>query len=177
MSRPSAIPRTGGSMSMAQDTNFRHLRSDESSSRDPVPAERNNDPLAELARLIGQEDPFASLGRQGGRASSPSAATQPHADDPHAAPEWLARPGPHATGPVHHDQSPAEPHDHLAAGYEAAPYQHDQRYDEPHDPNEAYAADGYYDDNQPYEEGYDAPPPAKRRGGLMTVAAVIGLAL
>jgi hypothetical protein len=59
------------------------------SSRDPA-----NDPLAELARLIGQSDPFADFGKQ-----NRSSETVRRADRP--APEWLDRSAP----------------DHRASGY------------------------------------------------------------
>src|SRR5437879_303236 len=56
----------------------------------------SNDPLAELARLIGQDDPFDDWGRDSRAAprremASPLVASQP-------APEWLARPSTAGSG-------------------------------------------------------------------------------
>jgi cell division protein FtsN len=163
-------------MSMAQDTSLRTLRTDDTYSRDPAPTNGGkNDPLAELARLIGQNDPFADHKGQDPRAVRPPA--QP------AAPDWLARTPARPAEPAYEDQYPAQ-HD---------AYQHDPRYDAHAYDNAqgAYAQDGqdnaaygydnaYYDDGQlppEGEEGYDEAPPAKRRGGLRTVAALVALAI
>ena len=56
-------------MSMADDN--RYYRSDDPASRGPAerPESQASDPLAELARLIGQTDPFADLRRQAARAA------------------------------------------------------------------------------------------------------------
>jgi cell division protein FtsN len=156
-------------MSMAHETDVRPLRSDDPYSRDTAPGGRNNDPLAELARLIGKEDPFAQLGRR----------PAPRADAPQAAPEWLARPEPPAYGRADADA----PHDDHR-------YQHDPRHDDPNyvadAPHAAYAAqpegydaEAYYEDGQqPYgEEAYGEAPVERRRGGGLTiVAAVLGFA-
>jgi hypothetical protein len=185
-------PKTVGSMSMARETNIRPVRSGEPYPRDPAPeAGRNNDPLAELARLIGQDDPFAALGKGGRAASRPAGASQ--GDPSHGAPEWLARQGPPARGaePHYNDQAShaAPQHDDAAdyqaaghqPGYEDAYYQDGHYQDQPgyEGQQQGYAADAYYDDSQGAygDEGYDEPPPQRRRGGVMTVAAVVGLAL
>lgn len=81
-----AAPETGG-MSMAHDT--RYYRSDDYAHGDAAPADRQDhqasDPLAELARLIGQTDPFADLRRQAARAvqqdQRPVAETHDEGDD------------------------------------------------------------------------------------------------
>jgi hypothetical protein len=76
-------------MSMAEDT---RKRPDFSSDYSSPAREPGNDPLAELARLIGQSDPFSDLkGR--GTARNPLDAMR-SGDRP--APEWLARPAPPA---------------------------------------------------------------------------------
>ena len=149
-------------MSMARDTSFRPARTDDA--YEPATAGAKNDPLTELARLIGQEDPFAKLGRPSSRNAAPA---EP-AEERHASPGWLAPP--QAREPAEEDQPP----DHYAA-YGDQYYEDDPRYDaQSHD---AYQTDAYYDDGQGYaEEGYDEPPPEKRRGGLRTVATVVGLA-
>ena len=114
------------SMSMAHDSDLR--RTDEpyrEPLRQPAGGQgAGNDRLAELARLIGQDDPFAQMGK---RPQAPQGAADPHADAEHA-PNWLVRP--------------------AQAG---AP--------------------------QPPGDNYYEAPPQKRRGGLTTIAAVVGLAV
>ena len=91
------------------------MRSDDSYSREPGPANNGrSDPLAELARLIGQNDPFADLARQGGRPAAQPPAAQPPAAQPPApsrtAPEWLARTGGRQAepAPASDDQQPSQ---------------------------------------------------------------------
>jgi hypothetical protein len=170
-------------MSMAHDK-FRPLRPDDPYAADPrsAPGGPGNDPLAELARLIGQDDPFAQLGKRG-------QGTPDSRPDAGGAPNWLARPGEAAHGRADEGQA----YDQPAAGHD--PYgQYDPRYDDPHDASAdayqgAYAADGsqnpdygyendpYYGDGPPPGDEYDEAPREKRRGGLMTVAAVVALAV
>jgi hypothetical protein len=163
---------------MAHDSNVRRSN-DPYEPRHPAGAQ-GNDPLAELARLIGQDDPFADIGRKRAQGSA-----EPHAGE--AAPNWLARPD-HARG-----RTEGAAHEQPAAGDD--PYgQYDPRYDDPQYADEAYQGayaadgtqnpgygyenDGYYDDGQPPQgDDYDPPVPEKRRGGLMTVAAVVALAV
>src|SRR4029077_13612189 len=68
-------------MSMAEDTRNRPDLNDQSSNAAPA-----RDPLAELARLIGQSDPFTDLSKRAARKPFDSVKTT---DRP--APEWLAR--------------------------------------------------------------------------------------
>src|SRR5215210_7132385 len=76
---------TGGGMSMAEDT---RKRPDFSSDNSPDPSRGSaNDPLAELARLIGQNDPFNDVGTRSARKPLDSVK-----NDDRPAPEWLARP-------------------------------------------------------------------------------------
>src|SRR5882757_3696799 len=59
-----------------------------------------NDPLAELARLIGQNDPFGEFGRDGARRASAPPAHEPPpswADEP--APQQAAAPAPQTSAP------------------------------------------------------------------------------
>src|SRR5215813_9636724 len=141
-------------MSMAQDSNFRAVRSDQPYSGDPAPNARANDPLAELARLIGQDDPFAGMTRPPSRASGQgSGPYQPRGDEQQNAPEWLNRSGSRAPAPQHdagyYDQ-PAESQPY--AGYDDPQYQHDPHHQDAHDPRyqdaQAYPAEDYYDDGQ-----------------------------
>ena len=71
---------------MAHDSNLR--RTGEPSRQPAAGQGASNDPLAELARLIGQDDPFAQMGKP---PQAPQVAVDPHADAEHA-PNWLVRP-------------------------------------------------------------------------------------
>jgi hypothetical protein len=77
-------------MNIAHDSDLR--RTDELYRKPPgQPAGgqgAGNDRLADLARLIGQDDPFAQMGE---RPQAPQGAADPHADAEHA-PNWLVRP-------------------------------------------------------------------------------------
>src|SRR5262249_45415749 len=91
--RPRATPVTGNGMSMADDNTLRPYRSSDPYRRaaePPRPSEEASarDPLAELARLLGQSDPFADLGRSNSRERQQEA----H-DAPATAPEdWQGAP-------------------------------------------------------------------------------------
>lgn len=181
------------------------------------------DPLAELARLIGQSDPFADAGRPGARKPLDGIGA---ADRP--APEWLARPASAQEREENDDETPRAAQRYDDAGYRAEDYQdpydhpathdphardvaHDARYVGAHDhgahahaaddradyanhtgyQGEAYQADDRYrvtpppppDYDDPYYDGHmppqgeDAVPGRSRRGGVMTIAAVLGLAV
>lgn len=182
-----------------------------------------SDPLAELARLIGQNDPFGGrppIGRANltvqpqARPVEPPPSYDNYADDSYADPEpeaapappsWMQRavrqeapPRPQDDYPsaVHPLQRyaaahpPAEPEDYDPADLFAdTPQEHHEpdpsRYDEalyggfdlqaPHaQHDQAYADDGYgYEDDQPYE----AAEEPRRRGGMITVVAVLALAV
>jgi hypothetical protein len=195
------------------------------------------DPLAELARLIGQSDPFAEPARK------PVVDTFRAADRP--APEWLARPAaapdhddhdyqprpaqqnyapqddyaPHHDEQAGHGEEPyapmpsqdyrplanvfaaegrpegrhdgrheqAERHQHAAPelpdpqydGYEAQSYQGDDRYRVAPPPAGDYEADSYYaeDGHMPPQGEEGRASGGSRRGGLITIAAVFGLAI
>jgi len=189
-----------------------------------------SDPLAELARLIGQTDPFSNFGRNQQQAQpqryEPAAAAEQAADydyeeEPVRRPSWVqnlatARQA-QAQTPAYHeddqyeqqryaddpygDQRHASSHDHAPyqdhaphfdhSGYDPLPGQTqqyaapDDRYDDvlygraPHDAarDDQYGA---YDDGA-YEQPYGEPPedeaPKARRGGMMTVVAVVLLAV
>src|SRR5665213_1887660 len=66
---------------MADDHTQRPYRSNGPAGA-PGGGQGGNDPLAELARLIGQNDPFSEFGRDGGRRANPPAANPP------PAPNW-----------------------------------------------------------------------------------------
>ncbi len=158
-----------------------------------------SDPLAELARLIGQDEAFGAIVRN-------SARPEPqHEPDP-APPAWQRRNEPAAWQGRHEEP----------AAYDASSYGHEEpvptqpAYD-PHQYDQGYAAEDavahptappaaahydqhnehdaggeYYDegaeghDEEGHYEGeddYADPVPERRRGVLVMAAAVIGLAL
>jgi hypothetical protein len=210
-------------MSMAEDTRKRpDYSGDYSSSPAREPA---NDPLAELARLIGQSDPFTDLK---GRGTPPNPLDAMRAGD-RPAPEWLARPAEgqddHYADGHYADEPHAAPREEYRADYEAQePYEaqsdrghapqdqsqgqspdqyHQDQYEraqpaynggraqvgEAYDVSagnqyrvalpgpEDYDEDSYYADDghmPPHEDGAVA---SRKRGGLLTIAAVLGLAV
>ena len=182
-------------MSMVDDTN-RPVRSDERTASGMSGRTPSNDPLAELARLIGQDDPFRDARPESGRAAPRrEAPAQPYVEAPRSAPGWLAR----ASAPAAHDDPPARYDDAQAhdAPHEAdARYQDDPRYGDPqydaayqdgaqghqaaeyeaaYDPAHGDDADPYYDGN--YENYGEADEAPRRRSGLAIVVAVVGLAV
>jgi hypothetical protein len=198
---------------MAEDT---RKRPDFSSDYSSTPAKPGGDPLAELARLIGQSDPFTELK---GRGAARNPLDNLRAGD-RPAPEWLARPAPsadhgdehetvepHGDRDGHDDYEDTESYDaHDDRGYAAQDPRPAERYDDT-----AHARGGYNGARQPVGEAYDVggddryrvalpaaddyetdsyytedghmPPheegeaPARKRGGLVTIAAVFGLAV
>lgn len=177
------------------------------------PATAEGDPLAELARLIGQTDPFAMgranqpvLPRGGERDQSPPPSAASDDELPAGPPPWMRRATPQAAPQQDYQQEypqeyPSAVHPlHRHAAQHAAPepdYQElpafteagqapdPSRYDDAlygqvdpgaqpsqHDP--AYADDAYA-----YQDGYDdqAEEPARKRGGMISVAVVLALAV
>jgi len=112
---------------MAEDTRKRPDFSDQSN-----PAS-GNDPLAELARLIGQSDPFSEARREP-RAPVPRAPEPdpgPRFDTPPAPASYPSNTAPHYEQPQHYAPEPPAHHD-PAPQYEAAPRYADhpsQRYE------------------------------------------------
>ncbi len=176
---------------MADDQNQRPFRSNEPPARAPASAANSaSDPLAELARLIGQADPFAEFGRNNARSAAPPQPAPPKAEWP-AAPEapppapnfgannyFGAAPAPAAQPPApdahrpYADPSYAAAPDPYHAESEAAGY--------PAAQTGGYEAGAY--PQQPHqdaddEEYYDDVPPPRRRMGIMAIAAVFALAV
>jgi cell division septation protein DedD len=156
-------------MSMAEDTR----RADEHERQ----REPGSDPLAELARLIGQSDPFAELKRK------------PAADAP---PDWLARGAAHdayrAAEPAFDGRPRADEASYHANAHASGPEpahapnaHHDaEAYDDRYRvamPSAEVHPDYYADDLPEGEESYDAAPPPRRPGWIIPVAAVLGLAV
>jgi hypothetical protein len=179
-----------------------------------------SDPLAELARLIGQTDPFGT--RPMSRANLPvqqparpvdpepsydSYVEEPEPDDevpPPAPPAWMQRAArqeappppppqddyPSAVHPVHRYAAappPAEPdyepeplfadssHEPDPSRYDDALYGgFDRDAQQAHQHDQNYADDGYgYEEDEHFETAQEP----RRRGGLITVAAVLALAV
>jgi hypothetical protein len=187
-----------------------------------------SDPLAELARLIGQTDPFGATSRQAPPPPPPQRAAIPREpyrpphqpqyeapieeeDEPQAPAgplPWMQRANiqrqvepppleypqedegqdyPSAVHPLHrYAGQPAAHHDDYdAQSYEQGGEQADpSRYDDAlYGQIESGAQDfqrepAYPDDPYAYQEGdEDEPEAPRRRGGLLTVAAVLALAV
>ncbi|HZD63119.1 MAG TPA: hypothetical protein VE200_10035, partial [Xanthobacteraceae bacterium] len=187
-------------MSMADDHTVRSYRSNDRYQ----PAEPSGqseqigggDPLAELARLIGQRDPFAEFGRSNARqgqrpapdvpTTAPDDWQQASMHEPDLAPDSGYREQEYA---VHEDDAhplaPATGNDEVppAANYQDG--HHDDRiHDAPHYDDRLHAGDDagpYYQDDtslEPHEdEMYDDAPHARRHSGLVTALALIACAV
>jgi cell division septation protein DedD len=171
-----------------------------------APARGEGDPLAELARLIGQTDPFATMGRANQpvqpRAVERDPYDQPAEDDSVAPspPPWMQRANrqeapqqdyPSAVHPLLRHatpQAPASAPDYYPApplddaGHEPDP----SRYDDAlygqleADAQHAQHDPAYADDPYAYQDGYGdgvEDQPRKRGGGMMTVIVVLALAV
>jgi len=183
-----------------------------------------SDPLAELARLIGQTDPFGTrpmsranlpVQQQPARPADPEPSydsyvgeDEPEDVPPPAPPAWMQRAArqeapppppppppeddyPASVHPLHRyaaSHPPAEPEYESEQLFADSAHDHEpdlSRYDDAlyggfdsgaqtaqHDQN--YASDGYaYDEDQHFDE----QPQSRRRGGMITVAAVLALAV
>jgi hypothetical protein len=152
---------------MRDDNHSRNYPPNDPSRRAPAGAgnAQGGDPLAELARLIGQNDPFSDFARDQGRAPAP--AHNSRRPDPNSNPmasDWQAHPAPYRDAP-HARQAPQQtPHYGQGApahdAFQGAP-------DEQHDYPESYpgepAPDGQYapQDYAPPARGFD---PQQQRG-------------
>jgi hypothetical protein len=168
---------------MAEDQKQQLYRSSEAPTRGTRPAASptGSDPLAELARLIGQTDPFAEFDRQNARraavpptpptAPPPSFGPSDYFDAPAAPPPAGLQPPPYA--PPSGMRQPYATGDHYAAESEGSGHPADEHggFDPPayHPGNAQFAAEdeGYYEDGR-------LP---KRRMGIMAIAAVFALAV
>lgn len=162
-----------------------------------------NDPLAELARLIGQNDPFSEFGRDGGRRvpAAPAAPAQNNLPPPapsaplYGSPDFARQPyggTPLSVGAdLYHvdNQMPGQ----QAAGHQVPEYEV-PTYEVPGYGAPGYdasgfpvsAADAAYDQN-PFppdaqhrgmdDDYYDDVPPNRRRIGILAIAGVFALAV
>jgi hypothetical protein len=170
-------------------------------------AKGESDPLAELARLIGQTDPF-SMGRANQqvqpRTSARTQYQQPAAPDnepPAGPPAWMQRARqeapqqdypqgyPSAVHPLHRYATPRaapEPDYDQAPPFadgnrEPDPSRYDDAlYGEPDsDTQEQHYSQAYSDDPYGYQDSYEKgeEPVRKRRGGMVTVVVILALAV
>ena len=189
---------------MADDQSQRPYRASEPPVRSAAKA-TGNDPLAELARLIGQTDPFAEFGRETARRAS--------APQPGERSDWNAQPlgSPFTPQAGAASRAPAAPQKPAGNGYFVArpepveepsqtygsqnygrqplgsaplPYA-DEHYQAGEDAD-VYPADqaGYEQDayghdahQQIDEEYYEDVPPSRRRLGIMAIVGVFALAV
>ena len=168
---------------MADDQIQRPYRSNEAPARSTPSATSvaGSDPLAELARLIGQTDPFAEFGRENPRrvVPPPAAKAPPPSFGPADYFDASTAPPPPRPSPLQPPPAyvpPSAPRQPYATA-------RDPHAGEGHAPGEAgaYDAGAYHPGNAhlgPEEAGYyeDAPPP-KRRMGIIAIAAVLALAV
>jgi hypothetical protein len=194
-------------------------------SNQPKAKDPAGDPLAELARLIGQSDPFADESRVSAPKPLAARADERPAPDQRTAPGWLSRPAPALEERDENEYQPRMPRadyqadpapldppaqDYLQDAAADARYEHGQDYQE-HAPQHveapAYRAvqdddaqyqyqggddryrvtpppPGDYDPDSYYAEDGHMPPqqgeesaPTRRRGMMLTIVAVLGLAV
>jgi hypothetical protein len=182
---------------MADDNNQRPFRPGDARATPTANAAGGNDPLAELARLIGQSDPFAEFGRDNTRRAG-TAEQQSN---------WSAPP----TAPAYNSQQTSDPRSPLspygasalqqepAQGFGAANYQQPGYdgfafnsgtglYRTGNEPSayagapgqgEGYSGEGVYQEGQPHDDTdfYDDALPPRRRIGVVAIAAVFALAV
>jgi SPOR domain len=170
-------------------------------------ARGDSDPLAELARLIGQTDPFAGMGRANQPVPPRGAARDPYpppaeTDDSPAAgpPPWMQRAArqevqqqdyPSAVHPLQRYTTPLaapEPDYHQEPPFAEADHEPDpSRYDDalygeldPGAQQEAQHDPAYPNDPYGYQDSYGdgaEDPVRKRGGGMVTVVVVLALAV
>jgi hypothetical protein len=207
---------------MADDHRLDSYRSTDPQRRAAEPSRsaeqpRASDPLAELARLIGQKGPFAEFGRSNSRQNSREAARQAQAAPAAPTPQWQPQEQEYTADHGHGSEAygshagyaqpayGAHEHDPDRRVYDEVPLaddhqgQHQGQYAEQQgqygeedrlhesqqyaeDAHGGYDAEQQYDqDDAPFEphedELYDDPPPARRRGTLVTALALVGCAL
>jgi hypothetical protein len=183
---------------MADDNNQRPYRPGDTRATPTTNTGTGNDPLAELARLIGQSDPFAEFGRDNTRRAgvpeqpsnwSPPTAAPAYNPPPASAPRT---PGvPYAAGSMQQEpgqgfgapnyQQPG--YDGFAFNSGAGLYRTGNEapsaYPGAPGPGEEYSGGGFYQEPQPHAETdfYDETLPPRRRIGVVAIAAVFALAV
>jgi SPOR domain len=160
-----------------------------------------SDPLAELARLIGQTDPFGATGRPNQQAPRRASAQPDVGTAPAGPPPWMQRVNrqeipqqdaePDYPSSVHPLQRYAQPRaaperdDYETPSYADEPDLDPSRYDNALygqiDAGEQHSRrdQAYADEPYGYQDGYDdsSEDQPKRRGGMVKVAVVLALAV
>ena len=175
---------------MADDHTQRSYRSNETIARTGQARGSSQpaaDPLAELARLIGQEDPFGDFGRgsprRAARAAEPTTDWAPppaetYAPQPHHQAGNNAMPS--QAGAAPYQSEPAIPA-YLMQRVAAHTYAQQPAY-----PQDAYGQEGYAQQDfaaapqlgpEEHQDVYDDLPPERRRMGVVAIAAVLALAV
>src|SRR5262249_25171596 len=191
---------------MADDQSQRPHRASEPPVRNQAKAS-GNDPLAELARLIGQTDPFGEYGRAAAHATSPQPTeysdwdSQP-ARSPYAEQKNLDRRqtlgtqrfgenGSYTGRSASVEQQLDELQSDGGQNYERQPYSgapvlSDDDFYTAHDEARGYPAEQAAYQNDPYEqdavqyvdeEYYEDVPAPRRRMGIVAIAGVLALAV
>src|SRR5215471_19268529 len=132
---------------MADDDNTRSYRSGapfpqrNSSGSSNHAGGQGGDPLAELARLIGQHDPFADLGRGAPARDQRAAPRELPPPSPPPADDWRSARG--ASAPDRQDRYQDRPvDDHTSRDYSGRDYA-DQNYQSRDYPSQSYSAQSY----------------------------------
>src|SRR5258708_28846263 len=203
-----ALPRRGCIFTMADRYQDRPFPTDADHDRGANPDVRGeSDPLAELAQLIGQTDPFGTAAKSPLPLQSRAnvrpqyAPAVEEASAPAGPPPFRQRAGQEAPPQQEYEEpepSPVHPLHRYGAPPAAASEQdyHEPQQDadeQPANPSryddalygpiksgqQEYARDpAYPDDPYAYQSGYEEEPePRKRSSGLMTVVAVLALAV
>jgi SPOR domain len=169
-------------MSMADDNRLRSYRTNDPYGRAAEPAQPSaeasiRDPLAELARLLGQSDPFADFGQatRNSREAHDAPATAPADWQGAAARERQFAAGDSSWA----DYTPAPDsrfHDdaHASADHQSG-YYADERADDGRQEPEYYEGDDVPLD--PHEDAMYDDPPRARRSRLATALTIIGCAV
>src|SRR3569623_2486085 len=177
-----SAPRQGGARArtgnrMADDLSQRPYRSSETiarsgQARSPSSAS-GGEPLAELARLIGQTDPCGDMGKEPPRRAPTQPA--PAMDWASTQPQAFA---PQPPAPPVAPDFPPQPAAHYAQPPSAALYQVETEVPSslPQQRQPAYDARAYQQADA-HEDAYDDLPPPRRRIGVLAIAGVFALAV
>lgn len=173
---------------MAERYHDRQFPSDDYGRGGDQHGKAENDPLAELARLIGQTDPFAAQGRPGARLAAAPAPAQTYQDDDYSQddyqqdyaeqaaapqpgpPSWMRRanvqPQPASEPDYPVVVNPVHPL-HRYSAQTAAPepeFQQPQAYEDRAYQDQAHQNQAYHQEQaqeQAYEAPYEQPDPAR----------------
>lgn len=171
---------------MADEHSPRSYRSNETIARSGqarASSQPASDPLAELARLIGQEDPFGDFGREPAR-RAPQAAPEPAMDWSAPPAETYAPPQ-----PSYHADTSALPPQAASAPYQSEPeipaYLMQRGMAQSYAQQPAYAQEAYAQQAYPGapqlgaqdQDLYDDLPPQRRRLGVVAIAGILALAV